>query len=328
MATDEELSEKLKEFLRSSDLSTTTTGAVRRYLEAEFGADLSHKKGFIREQVDLFLRTELNANGEEEAKEEEVGEDGFEDGKSGSDNGEEEEEEEEGEEEEEEEEQEPSGNSARKKRRMNKSSNKEEKKRAGGGFTKLCSLSPDLQNFVGETTLARTEVVKRIWAYIKENDLQDPKNRKKIICDEKLKKLFNVNAIDMFQMNKALTKHIWPLEDGDSSYATGTSSKSKGTEKPQKIEKKSEGKKTGATGLMMPLQLSEELINFLGTGETSMARTDVVKRMWAYIKENDLQDPSDRRNIICDEKLKELLKVDSFLGFSMTKLLVPHFIKE
>ncbi|KAJ1701651.1 hypothetical protein LUZ63_001430 [Rhynchospora breviuscula] len=327
MATDEELSEKLKEFLRSSDLSTTTTGAVRRHLEAEFGTDLSHKKGFIREQVDLFLRTELNANGEDEVKEEEVGEDGFEDGKSGSDNGEEEEEEEEGEEEEEEE-QEPSGNSARKKRRLNKSSNKEEKKRAGGGFTKLCSLSPDLQNFVGETTLARTEVVKRIWAYIKENDLQDPKNRKKIICDEKLKKLFNVNAIDMFQMNKALTKHIWPLEEGDSSYATGTSSKSKGMIKPQKIEKKSEGKKTGATGLMMPLQLSEELINFLGTGETSMARTDVVKRMWAYIKENELQDPSDRRNIICDEKLKELLNVDSFLGFSMTKLLVPHFIKE
>lgn len=53
-----------------------------------------------------------------------------------------------------------------------------------------------------------------MWGYIREKDLQDPKNRKKIICDEKLKKLFNVNAIDMFQMNKALTKHIWPLEDG------------------------------------------------------------------------------------------------------------------
>ncbi|KAF3323992.1 upstream activation factor subunit spp27-like isoform X1 [Carex littledalei] len=326
MATDEELTKKLKEFLRSSDLSTTSTGAVRRHLEAEFATDLSHKKAFIREQVELIVTTELSGNGENEAEQEEIGE-GVEDGDAGNGNGEEEEEEEDGEEDEEEE-QEPSGNSARKKRRVNKSSNKEEKKRGGGGFTKLCSLSPELQDLVGETTLARTEVVKRLWVYIREKDLQDPKNRKKIICDEKLKKLFNVNAIDMFQMNKALTKHIWPLEDGDSSYATGTSSKSKEKEKPQKKEKKSEGKKTCVTGLMMPLQLSEELVNFLGTGETSMARSAVIKHLWTYIKENDLQDPSDRRNIICDEKLKDLFKVESFNGFSMARLLIPHFIKE
>lgn len=116
MATDEELTRKLKEFLRSSDLSTTTTGAVRRHLEAEFGADLSHKKAFIREQVDLFLRTELNGNGEDQAEEEEeVGEEVVEDGEAGSENGEEEEEEDG--EEDEEEEHERSGNSATKKRR-------------------------------------------------------------------------------------------------------------------------------------------------------------------------------------------------------------------
>jgi upstream activation factor subunit UAF30 len=104
MATDEELTAKLKEFLRSSDLSTTTTGSVRRHLEAVFGTDLSHKKAFIREQVDLFLTTELNGNGEDEA-EEEVEEAVDEDGEDESEN------------EEEEEEQEASGNSAKKKRR-------------------------------------------------------------------------------------------------------------------------------------------------------------------------------------------------------------------
>jgi upstream activation factor subunit UAF30 len=41
---------------------------------------------------------------------------------------------------------------------LNKGNDKEEKKRTGGGFTKLCSLSPDLQGLVGETALARTEV--------------------------------------------------------------------------------------------------------------------------------------------------------------------------
>lgn len=40
---------------------------------------------------------------------------------------------------------------------------------------------------------------------------------------------------------------------------------------------------------MMPLQLSEELVNFLGTGETSLARSAVIKHLWAYIKENNLQ---------------------------------------
>lgn len=46
--------------------------------------------------------------------------------------------------------------------------------------------------------------------------MQDPKNKRNIICDESLRAIFRVNSINMFQMNKALTKHIWPLsaEDG------------------------------------------------------------------------------------------------------------------
>jgi upstream activation factor subunit UAF30 len=40
-----------------------------------------------------------------------------------------------------------------------------------------------------------------------------------------------------------------------------------------------------------------------------------------------LKDPSDRRKIICDEKLKDLFQVDSFTGFTVSKLLNPHFTK-
>lgn len=57
--------------------------------------------------------------------------------------------------------------------------------------------------------------MKKIWAYIREHDLQDPKNRRNILCDEALHSLFRVKTIDMFQMNKALAKHIWPLNDVD-----------------------------------------------------------------------------------------------------------------
>lgn len=54
-----------------------------------------------------------------------------------------------------------------------------------------------------------------MWVYIREKDLQDPKDRRRILCDESLHSLFHVKSINMFQMSKALSKHIWPLGDGD-----------------------------------------------------------------------------------------------------------------
>jgi len=172
------------------------------------------------------------------------------------------------------------------------------------------------------------QVVKKLWAYIRENNLQDQNNKRKILPDERLKKIFNVNSIDMFQMNKALTKHIWPLN----SEGPASPDRSTPKEKPQKRDrnegKKQKGGSSGSgSGLLVPLQLSDDLVKFIGTGESMLSRSDVVKRMWEYIKENNLQDPSDRRKIICDEKLKDLLQVESFNGFTVSKLLAPHFTK-
>uniref|UniRef100_A0A453LWB5 DM2 domain-containing protein n=1 Tax=Aegilops tauschii subsp. strangulata TaxID=200361 RepID=A0A453LWB5_AEGTS len=102
--------------------------------------------------------------------------------------------------------------------------------------------------------------------------------------------------------------------------------------KPQKRDRseanKQKGGSSGSTsGLLAPLVLSDDLAKFIGTGESMLSRSDVVKRMWVYIKENNLQDPSDRRKIICDEKLKDLFQVESFTGFTVSKLLNPHFTK-
>lgn len=69
MVSDSELIGRLREFLRNSDLNTTTTTIVRRMLEEEFNVDLLDKKLFIREQVDLFLRTEHEAAEEDGAEE-------------------------------------------------------------------------------------------------------------------------------------------------------------------------------------------------------------------------------------------------------------------
>ncbi|KAK6241013.1 hypothetical protein SCA6_006402 [Theobroma cacao] len=243
----------------------------------------------------------------------------------------EEEEEEEEVEEEEEEEQEPEqeGNARGSKNKRSAKVDKDVKRR-GGGFTKLCSLSPQLQAFIGEPELARTEVVKRLWTYIREKNLQDPKNRRNILCDQSLHAIFRVNTINMFQMNKALSKHIWPLNEEDAQAdSTKIERKSKqGRERgPFEPKQKEKRQKKGASGFLAPLPLSDALVNFFGTGENALSRADVVKRMWEYIKQNDLQDPSDKRRILCDDKLKELLEVDSFNGFTIPKLLTTHFIK-
>jgi upstream activation factor subunit UAF30 len=54
--------------------------------------------------------------------------------------------------------------------------------------------------------------VKQLWAYIKKNNLQDPSNKRKIICNDELRVVFETDCTDMFKMNKLLAKHIIALE--------------------------------------------------------------------------------------------------------------------
>uniref|UniRef100_A0A2P2MF95 Uncharacterized protein n=1 Tax=Rhizophora mucronata TaxID=61149 RepID=A0A2P2MF95_RHIMU len=214
MVSDSELIDRLREFLTNSDLDTTTTGTVRRQLEEDFGVDLSDKKAFIREQVDLFIQSHFQ-NAENESQErgddDQTAQIQLEE-MEGSGAKEEDEDEDDDDDDDEEEEEVNKGKSTAK-RGSNKHTS--ESKKRGGGFSKPCSLSPQLQEFIGVPALARTEVVKQLWAYIREKDLQDPKNRRNIICDERLNALFGVDSINMFQMNKALSKHIWPLDSDD-----------------------------------------------------------------------------------------------------------------
>lgn len=52
--------------------------------------------------------------------------------------------------------------------------------------------------------LSRPQVVKRLWDYIKGNELQNPSNRREIMCDERFKAVFNVDKLNMFKMNQVL----------------------------------------------------------------------------------------------------------------------------
>lgn len=75
-------------------------------------------------------------------------------------------------------------------------------------FMKPLTPSADLAKVVGTKPLPRTEVVKKLWAYIKRNKLQDTKNRRNINADETLKVIFRKNTVNMFEMTKIVSKHL------------------------------------------------------------------------------------------------------------------------
>ncbi|RWR81438.1 SWIB/MDM2 domain-containing protein [Cinnamomum micranthum f. kanehirae] len=63
-------------------------------------------------------------------------------------------------------------------------------KREPRGITKPRPISIEMQELLGVAEIPRTQALKQIWAYIKQHNLQDPENKKIIVCDEKLKKIF------------------------------------------------------------------------------------------------------------------------------------------
>ncbi|KAK1783368.1 SWIB/MDM2 domain-containing protein [Copromyces sp. CBS 386.78] len=86
------------------------------------------------------------------------------------------------------------------------------KRKAGGGFQKPFNLSYPLQEVCGEAQLSRPQVVKKLWEHIKANELQDPSDKRQILCDDKLQAVFKQSSINMFQMNKLLGNQLYPIE--------------------------------------------------------------------------------------------------------------------
>lgn len=72
--------------------------------------------------------------------------------------------------------------------------------------------SPDLQEVLGVPEVSRGEALKLIWGYIKANDLQDPSNKKIVVCDEKLKKLFGKDRVGMLEISGLITPHLLKSE--------------------------------------------------------------------------------------------------------------------
>ena len=74
---------------------------------------------------------------------------------------------------------------------------------------KPMKISEDLAAVVGKGPMPRSEVVKKLWIYIKKNSLQDKKNKRHINADANLKKVFNgKGVVNMFEMTKLVSKHL------------------------------------------------------------------------------------------------------------------------
>jgi len=324
-----DLKKEIQEILKDADLENTSAKKVRMQLQEKHEVDLTERK----KEIDQLILEVINEHNKEESSEEE----------------------------EEEEEEKPKKKAAPKRKKKGSSDDdgsdfeapkkpKAKKAGGGGGYTAPVKLSAEVADIVGENELPRHEVVKRMWAYIKENQLQDPKNKQMIKCDEKLAKIVPVKKFRGFGMAKYLKDHMNVDEAGESVPLKPRGSDEESEEESTKPAKKSTKKKKGgssddsgsdfeapkktkakkkagggerkAGGYTAPVKLSAELADIVG--ENEMPRHEVVKRMWAYIKDNKLQDPRKKTMIKCDEKMLKIIPVKKFLGFGMTKYLKDH----
>ncbi|KAK9867730.1 hypothetical protein WJX84_011315 [Apatococcus fuscideae] len=288
--TDEEVVTKLRQLLADVDMETTTERKLRTALESHFKEELTAKKQVISEEVKRYLaEAEAQADdGGEEAAEPESAEG------SGSD--------------------EPSAKRGRKGSKAEAPVKKKRKASTSGGNP----LSPELSAFLGGVkVMQRTEVVKRLWEYIKSNELQDPGNKQSILPDEKMLTLFSA-PLTMFTMNKQLSRHILPKDPN----APPPAPRAK---KPKTVGE--DGVEKPANGFQKPVKVSAELASWLG-GVTEISWPQLTAAFWKYVKENGLQDPANRKNILADAKLKELTGESQFMGFGFMKLFAPHIIKD
>lgn len=196
------------------------------------------------------------------------------------------------------------------------------KKRRGGGLTAKKEISDELANFLGKgKEMARTDVVKSLWEYIREHNLQNEENKREILLDSRMQDVFGCESFTMFTMNKYVSAHIHPFTPVD---LTPTPSKPR----KRKAASKKEGseKKKRKAGSQPPYHLSETLQAVVGSA--ILPRPQVVSKIWEYIRSKELQDPSNRRNILCDEQLTKVMGKKKVTMFEMNKLIGKHFIEK
>lgn len=209
------LKEEVSAILKGADLETLSAKKVRKQLEDKLGCDLSERKKEIDALIMADVEDQVNSHSEEEASEDEAPPKKDESAS-----------EDEAEEDDKDDDFDPTVKKAPRKPKPSPKKRKaaddgdsdedwgKKKKKAGGGrkgksaFTKSFKLSAELADVVGSDVMPRHEVVKKLWAVIKERELQDPKNKQFAICDDQLLKVFGLKRFRTFGMMKHLKDHF------------------------------------------------------------------------------------------------------------------------
>mmetsp|Transcript_16586 Transcript_16586/g.23638 ORF Transcript_16586/g.23638 Transcript_16586/m.23638 type:complete len:332 (+) Transcript_16586:193-1188(+) len=215
------------------------------------------------------------------------------------------------------------------------------KKRGAGGLGAEKNISPQLSEFLGttKTRMARTEVVKQLWEYIREHNLQNPENKREILLDDNMQKLFGVERFSMFHMAKYVGAHVEPFKEVDLTPKVKDPNKPKKKRKNAKEDKK-KGKKKGKrakkepgekrktpASFTAPFRLSQDLQDIVG--EEILSRPQVTSALWTYIKANNMQNPEDKREIFCDEKFSKIMGGEQKVTmFTMNKFVSSHLIEK
>jgi upstream activation factor subunit UAF30 len=149
--------------------------------------------------------------------------------------------------------------------------------------------------------MARTEIVSALWKYIRTHNLQNPSNKQEIFLDEALRAVFGCKVFTMFTINKYISAHVHPYKPVDLTPTPKTPSKRKS---PGSAKSGASSGKKRKSGTQPPYRLSDALEVVVGTD--ILPRPQVVSKLWVYIRAHDLQNPKDKREILCDSALRKV----------------------
>lgn len=353
MPSEEEISQAVHEILRTHDLQSITLRIVMNMLCERFSLPKEHlnqQKQFVRDIINDFLQ---NSYEPDVAAPDASGA-----ASSGSPHGAEPDEDEPNDQ--------PDATNKRKRATPAKKKAPRPRTSASGrkevrltGLEKAVVLAEPLVEFFGDKVLARSQIPKRISTYAKLHSLQDPNDGRRIISDESLKKALSVDEFTFFTLPKLISGLVYKPEDcSEELQAIAQECEAKLIEEKTKrveaaAEAAAEAEAAGVTtptpkrprkkqkaaandddpdakprkpnGLAKPMQLSEALVAVVG--ETQLPRSEVLKKLWGYIRENNLKDPDNAMQVICDDKLKAVFHGNTVGNMAILKHLSAHMTK-